>query len=214
MSVIETSQTNALSKREARRQAILVAAAKLFLEKGYGATSLSDVVACSGGSLSTLYDMFGNKAGLFKELVTGRCREITGALAEAEADGKDVRRALTEQAHRLFDLVLSPDAVAVIRLIIAEGQQFPELAELFYASGPDSGRARVAEYLSARARRGELAIEDPDRAARCFCSLVLGDFQMRAACGLAVRLDDQEKARHIAAAVDTFLKAHAPERPA
>lgn len=211
---MEASQTNALSKRDARRQAILAAAAELFLEKGYGATSLSDVVARSGGSLSTLYDMFGNKAGLFKELITGRCREITGALAEAEAGGKDLRQALVEQAGRLFDLVLSADAVAVIRLIIAEGQQFPELAELFYASGPDSGRARVADYLQSRASRGELVVADPDSAARCFCSLVLSDFQMRAACGLAPKLTGQEKARHIEAAVDAFLRAHAPGRPA
>ena len=51
-------------KREARRDAMLDAALELFLERGYGAISLTDVVKRSGGSLATLYELFGGKLGL------------------------------------------------------------------------------------------------------------------------------------------------------
>ena len=48
-----------------RRRAILDAAAALFLERGFADTSVGDVVKRSGGSLATLYSLFGSKEGLF-----------------------------------------------------------------------------------------------------------------------------------------------------
>ena len=50
---------------DARRQAIMDAAKALFLSKGYAATSLEEIIATSGGSLATLYKLFGNKQGLW-----------------------------------------------------------------------------------------------------------------------------------------------------
>lgn len=34
------------------------------MEQGYDGTSLAEIVRRSGGSLATLYDLFGNKQGL------------------------------------------------------------------------------------------------------------------------------------------------------
>ena len=53
----------------ARRRAILGAARELFLERGYAATTCADVVARSGGSLATLYALFGTKRGLFEAIL-------------------------------------------------------------------------------------------------------------------------------------------------
>ena len=66
----------ASSRRDARRHAMLDAALELFLEKGYGAVSLNEVVRRSGGSLSTLYDLFGGKLGLLKACVAERCSAL------------------------------------------------------------------------------------------------------------------------------------------
>ncbi|RYD43145.1 MAG: TetR/AcrR family transcriptional regulator, partial [Sphingomonadales bacterium] len=52
-----------LSPRERRQSAILDAAESLFLEQGYERTSLAEIVKTSGGSLATLYELFGNKQG-------------------------------------------------------------------------------------------------------------------------------------------------------
>ena len=86
------------SRRDARRRAFLDAAMQLFMEKGYGATSLHDVVSRSGGSLSTLYEMFGNKAGLFRELIEDKCATVSSmfddaAIADVPLEPADCRRA-------------------------------------------------------------------------------------------------------------------------
>src|SRR3546814_5445337 len=52
------------SPRERRHEAILDAAEALFIEQGYDRTSLAEIVRRSGGSLATLYELFGNKQGL------------------------------------------------------------------------------------------------------------------------------------------------------
>ncbi|EHU1446677.1 TetR/AcrR family transcriptional regulator [Acinetobacter baumannii] len=48
-----------------RRLALLLSATELFLEKGYDAVSLDDIVNHAGGSKTSIYKYFGNKDGLF-----------------------------------------------------------------------------------------------------------------------------------------------------
>jgi transcriptional regulator, TetR family len=56
----------AISEKGKKRYELIVKTAlELFLEKGYEKTSLSDIVAISGGSLSSIYTFFENKEGLF-----------------------------------------------------------------------------------------------------------------------------------------------------
>ena len=56
------------SRRQAQaretRAAVVRAAQALFLEKGYGATTVADVARAAGVSVETVYGAFGSKAGL------------------------------------------------------------------------------------------------------------------------------------------------------
>ena len=52
-----------------RRSAILRAARICFLDRGFVRTTLSDIIALSGGSRATIYEEFGNKEGLFVALI-------------------------------------------------------------------------------------------------------------------------------------------------
>ena len=44
---------------------LLLSANELFLERGYDAVSLDDIVHHAGGSKASIYKFFGNKEGLF-----------------------------------------------------------------------------------------------------------------------------------------------------
>ena len=61
------------SRREAAaretRRAVVDAAHRLFLEKGYGATSLTDVADAAGVSVQTVYAQLGSKRALLKEVL-------------------------------------------------------------------------------------------------------------------------------------------------
>src|SRR4028118_1927348 len=109
---------NRETKREARRQAILDAAYDLFLEKGYEATTLSDVVGRSGGSLATLYELFESKPGLLRAMVHGQCDIVSTGMERAFCCVQPVEKTLREIAENLFDEILSPRAIALFRVVV------------------------------------------------------------------------------------------------
>jgi TetR/AcrR family transcriptional regulator, mexJK operon transcriptional repressor len=196
------------SRREARRDAIMTAGARLFVEKGYGATSLNDVVRLSGGSLSTLYDMFGSKAGLFRAIVTQRCEMMTGAFENPEIYSHPIAEALSDLGMRFMSVLTADDTVAVMRSVSSEALQFPELAQVFYEAGPLRGRARVAGYLEEQARRGILMLDNAEEAAMDFCQLIIRDAQMNAMMGLPYPKTPDAIQRHVNRAVACFLRAY------
>ncbi len=51
------------------RGAVLGAARRLFLDRGYAATTMANIAAEAGVSVETVYKAFGNKAGLVKSVV-------------------------------------------------------------------------------------------------------------------------------------------------
>ena len=54
-----------------RSRLILSKAIEIFAEKGYDATTLSDITDIAGGSRSLIYHCFGNKEGLFRATSPG-----------------------------------------------------------------------------------------------------------------------------------------------
>lgn len=206
--MIETAAARS-TRRDIRRQAMMEAAAELFLDKGYAATSLADVVRRSGGSLQTLYELFGSKDGLFKALIESRCAVVTDVFDEAGMADRRPEQALMEFGRRLFELVMSPEGMAAMRLIIAEGGQSPEIAEAFFANGPDMGKAKVGRYLENQVARGRLAIDDVESAAIQFCDMVKSHYSMKALCGIPVALTPEQAEAHVRGVVEMFLRAYA-----
>jgi AcrR family transcriptional regulator len=206
-----TGETLASSRREARRQAFLQAAGDLFIEKGYGATSLADVVRRSGGSLATLYEFFGNKAGLFKALIGDRVSRLTGVFDAAGAAERRPEAALEEFGRRMLDLILDPEVIAVQRLVIAESGQFPELLGTFFSAGPATTTTRLTAYLADQAARGRLRIIDPDMAAEHFGGLIKGSLHVRTMYGIAdASADPADRERRVKVGVALFLKLYGP----
>lgn len=64
------------------RAAILAAAAELFAERGYSATSVREVVEAAGCKKPTLYYYFQNKEHLYLELI-GACVQHMGEVVDA-----------------------------------------------------------------------------------------------------------------------------------
>ncbi|MBL8630331.1 MAG: TetR/AcrR family transcriptional regulator [Rhodospirillaceae bacterium] len=202
-------------KSDERKCAMLDAARGLFLAKGFAATSLDDVVAKSGGSLTTLYQLFGNKEGLWRELVLSHCERISEPMQDgaADQDHPDHQKGppavvLRDVAARLMALKLGPDVSAGIRIVMTEGSKFPELARLLYENGPMSGTKSVAAYLTKQVEAGTLEIPDVDLAAELFCSMASGDRHLWTACGINVDMSPEALNRHLDEVVRVFLAAY------
>lgn len=198
-------------KREKRRQAILAAAHDLFLEKGYEATTLHDIVGRSGGSLATLYEMFENKPGLLRALIQARCSAISETVDRAVSEHKPHREALREIAEHMFDQILDPKSVGLSRVVVAQSAAQPDLGRLLYEAGPATGQAKVAEYFAQQADAGSLSIDDPMEAAQMLFQMMFGHLHNRLLFNLPMNLTSEEKAKHLDRSLDAFLRIY--ERP-
>jgi len=197
--------TSRLSARaRARRSAMLEAGREIFLEKGYGATSLAEVVQRSGGSLATLYALFGSKRGLFESILVEFAASVMEPLC-TENVAPDPERGLRAVGVRYLELMLDPKVLAWYRMMVHEAPALPELRESFLSkSGPPVLRA-VARYLKELRELGLVRVEDPRLAASQFLDLVRGDLHRRALGGDLTPATPAAIARQVESAVQLFL---------
>ena len=159
-----------------KRRAILEAATALFLANGYHGTNLDDVAARAAVSKQTVYKNFADKNRLFTEIVLGiaddigdRFRDMTRALQQTD----NLERDLREFARQYVAAVIQPQVLQPRRLVIAESNQFPELARTYYQRAPERAINALAECIEHLAHRGLLQVEDPRLAADQLAYLVL-----------------------------------------
>ena len=73
------------------RQAILDAARECFLEIGYEATSIRDVIRRTGLASGTFYNYFGDKPALLHALIHHRMEDLTERLTRVRRTAEDLR---------------------------------------------------------------------------------------------------------------------------
>jgi TetR/AcrR family transcriptional repressor of mexJK operon len=193
------------TRLETRRLAFLNAANAAFLEKGYANTTLSDIIARSGGSRQTLYALFGGKQGLFEAIIAERNANIFRPLtAEGQLD-RPPEDVLVEIGIRFVQIVLGPDAIGVLRLVVAEGPSMRELSEQFWALGPARTIKAFESYFAEQTRRGVLNLPDANQAARQFQGILLGNFHVQCLLGVRESPSSEEIATFVRSAVTRFL---------
>lgn len=162
------------------RQAQIISLARgLFLQRGYAATSMSQIAALAGGSKATLYHYFPSKQALFFAVVQAESARTLNHLFEGAALGGELRADLMKLAERFLHLMLSEDLVALYRLITAESGRFPEIGRVAYETGFARGLARMAVLIAAAMDRGVLKRGDPLHAAELLLSMAMGPLHLR-----------------------------------
>jgi AcrR family transcriptional regulator len=150
---------------------MLESATELFLRDGYDQTSIDAILERSGGSKATLYSYFPTKEDLFRAVVDGM---LSGRGKEARIDEHgDVRRTLTVFAVQRLNVIFSAHHRALLRLIIAERERFPDLAQLYYSRGPQRGLTVLIEYLKELKAAGRVKFDDPEETADFFVGMLM-----------------------------------------
>jgi AcrR family transcriptional regulator len=195
-----------------KADSILAGAERAFLAAGFGAVSMDAIAREAGVSKATVYAHFHSKEELFGAVVAQLTRRRLSGFSIEALDPRDIARSLNTIAARFLDLVLSPEAIALNRIIIGEVSRFPMLGQVFWAAGPERHRVQIETFLRRAAELGLLTVADARLAAEQFLALARGEIHQRS----LLRLDDPgDPAAHAAAAasaVDTFLRAFRPER--
>lgn len=197
-----------LDAENPKRNAILLAAARLFLESGYEPVSMDAIAEAANASKRTVYSYFDSKKKLFSDIIIAHCNSMGGIALPEHAAGHDPRRVLTDFGRVFLRMITSPRAVALMRVIVREAERMPEVGRIFFQSGPARHIGKLAEYLKQAEAEGKLEVGDPMQAAFLFMSIIKAPFHLQQLCGLMV---DEVPApaieRAVKQAVDFFLKA-------
>ena len=113
----------ATEKDRKRYELIVKTALELFLKNGYDKTSLSDIVAISGGSLASIYTFFENKQGLFKAIIEQEIDELISEIDE-KIDLKishSLEEFLTKFATIIFSIICRKKKISLGRIMMSEG---------------------------------------------------------------------------------------------
>ncbi|MBV9626712.1 MAG: TetR/AcrR family transcriptional regulator [Xanthobacteraceae bacterium] len=164
------------ARRGGSRDAIVAAAERLFLERGFGAVSMDDLAEAAGVARRTLYNQFTSKEEIFREML----RRVSGQLEDAfppgiETQGK-VEQVLRLIARAILNLHKQPEYLGFLRMVVADARQFPWIAEEF-AAVMDPQTVRLARYLEHLTGLGILDCPDPTLAAHQFMGL-LNEFSL------------------------------------
>lgn len=161
---------------------LLTAATQLFLEHGYERTSCEQVAALARARKASFYARYPNKAALFAAVIHAEVERSLPPAAAALAN-LPLRDRLVAVGTALLNHSLGPEALALMRLIIAEAQLMPDLARHADLIGWERGVRRVAEAIAGDEGHDAAAIARAWPAAARFIELVFVPHQMHALIG-------------------------------
>lgn len=129
---------------------ILDAATDLFLTEGYGVTSIELVARRAGISKRTFYSRYRDKAALFGAVVHRVVERLRPSGDVALFEGGSVEEILTNLAQYILRAALTPQALSLHRVVLAEATRFPELAVVLNEQG---GRGEAVGMIAALLER-------------------------------------------------------------
>ena len=191
---------------EETRGVIFEAARHEFAASGYAATSMDSVARSAGVSTKTLYRLNPNKAALFEGMITSRIDTFASVVRVRACDGSDIKGALREALVIWGELILDGEVIALQRLILADGEKFPEIAETFYHKAIRRTEQTLATWLQAQSDRGLIRIGDAEVTAGMLLGMLVFQPQRAVLFGHAPPPDRAELERRAEAVAELFLR--------
>jgi TetR/AcrR family transcriptional regulator, mexJK operon transcriptional repressor len=191
-----------------RDERLIAIAASMFMERGFEGTSIDAVAEAAGVGKATLYARYKDKGELFAAVLQRKIDRWLAQNETAEEATGSVEDVLLALARRTVAGALTPEAVAINRIVMAQSARFPSLAKLVHEQGWQRSNAAVAALLDRFARAGQIEVDDTAVAADLFLSLIIGR-QTRMAM-LGIETDPEHVDQRVQAAVKLFLDGVRP----
>lgn len=143
-------------QKEAKYQALIDAALAVFSRVGFAAAKMDQVAKEADVSKGTVYLYFESKEQLFEDMVKAKMTPMLDAF-EATVARSDVSATDRLVAHlrHFYTKVLNSDRRQITRLIIAEGPNFPHLAEYYHTHILSRGQAMIRTIIEQGMASGE-----------------------------------------------------------
>ena len=144
----------------------MAAALDCFAERGFAGTRLDDVAARAGVTKGTVYLYFSNKEELFKAVVRqSLLPHLERMIGRPERPPRKIRSSGSGGCLVFFAREVLNTRLAVIpKLIIAEAENFPEIARFYLEEVINRGRGFVTDAIRQGIERGIFRPVNPDQA--------------------------------------------------
>lgn len=173
-------------RRSDSRDRLLEAALDLFLERGFAATRVDDIAQRAAVSKGCVYLYFRTKHEIFEAVVD---EAIVARIARAEQFAADFNGSASE----LLEAVLTNNLLefwgsassGIPKLILAESQQFPELAASHFQGITLRARRFIESILQLGIDNGEYRTIDVPYVARCILNALDHELITQHSAGIA-----------------------------
>ncbi|MEB3754236.1 TetR/AcrR family transcriptional regulator [Acinetobacter sp. MD2(2019)] len=194
-----------------RRLAFVLSATSLFLEKGYDAVALDDIVNHSGGSKASIYKYFGNKKGLFKAICDYRRDLLFKDLFQENnpAYALDLELFLTQTLDNFYQHISTIENQKFIRLLFEQVKSNPDLLEYLYQECPEKILDRVSQQLAYAHENKTIFCENPAYAAQVYLG-ILWRIEWRLLMGIPPTETDAQIQDYLKYSIELFLKSLKP----
>lgn len=197
-----------------KRQAILDAATRAFIDRGYDGTSVDLVADLAGAARRTVYHQFKSKEGLFDAVAAHLWSGLMPHALPAIGRDADSRHHIHRLAEHIASFWAQPVARAFLRLAMTEGTRFPALLEGYFRHGKLPVFTAISRHLAQMARQGLLSActaRDPDLATRQLIGLINEPLLWPHFLGVP-DAETVERDRLVDEAVSTFMARFGPKQ--
>jgi AcrR family transcriptional regulator len=153
-----------------KRRQILDGAQKVFMDLGFDGASMNEIARAAGVSKGTLYVYFADKNRLFEAILEDEALQKSKVVYNLDP-GRDVETTLREFGRAYIGSMCRPGGGSSIRTVMAIAERMPDIGRQFYENVLAKTFSRLADYLQARIKPDDLAIEDCELAAAQFMQM-------------------------------------------
>lgn len=189
-------------------QRLLDASTQLFMEKGYDATSMTEIASRAHASKETVYRHFPTKDELFRAVVRRRGEMVAQGMETIFDEHRPPEKALAAFGELILNRLTTNESIAFHRVLGMARERFPDLLELYRSTGPFRVRAAMTTYLQQQIKLGTLRKMDAEVGARQFFDLVAAEMLMKA--HFEGQSDPPKAAirKRVKEAIDCFLRGY------
>lgn len=169
-------------KHSERRDAILLAAGKVFTEKGIDGATTLDIAKAAGISKRDLYALFPSKDLILTGMIAQKVAHFAAPIVFTKARSRgEVLATLDGFGRGFLAFLLEPGATSLYRLAIATADRLPAVGKALLSAGIDGTVNHVRTYVEVAIAAGHLRIPSAelDVAVRAYFNAAIGHLQMR-----------------------------------
>lgn len=186
---------------------VLAGATRVFLDRGYAASSMDEVAQAAQVSKRTLYQYYPSKEALFIAVIERRALDLVQFIDDRAMPSDSGQLSLIALARALLERAISEETTQLYRIVIAETGRLPDLGKALIDVALNATLREIESVIQRVAAERGVRLEDPAYAADVFLSILYGVEQIRVLMGGSLNEERDRAIGTLGQRIATFERA-------